>query len=220
MSSEIVVAKADGFAVQENTSTTMIVGKMLKYIDGRYTVDKTETMPANTTLVAVGTITAWVHWENSKPIEHRITQPGQSHPYRDELPDQDEKNWPPGMNDEPSDPWRDTRYLHLIDPQTGADYTFVTDSFGGRRAVGDLKSQIANVRSVHPEAVPLVQLATTTMKTRFGQKPRPEFKIVGWRGMHDTATPPQDAPRASGRSNAGKTIAAPVDSDMDDDVPF
>ncbi len=221
MSSEIVVAQIDGFAVQENTSATMIVGKMLKFIDSRYTVDKTEPMPANTTLVAVGTITAWVHWENSKPIEHRITQPGQSHPYRDELPDQDEKKWPPGLNDEPSDPWRDTRYLHLIDPHTGADYTFVTDSYGGRRAVGDLKSQISNVRSAHPAAVPLVQLCSTTMKTRFGQKPRPEFKIVGWRGKQEAPTPPHDA-RVAGASNESKKIAALAHAgpDMDDDIPF
>jgi hypothetical protein len=203
---ELIVANADGFAVQENAGASMIVGKMVKFLDGRFVVDKTEPLPATTTLVAVNAVTAWVHWEDSRPVEHRITQPGQSHPYRTDLPDQDETKWPPGLNDEPSDPWRDTRYLHLIDPNTGADYTFVTDSFGGRRAVGDLKQQIANVRMAHPRAVPLVQLASTMMKTRFGQKARPDFKIVGWRGRKDDI-------------GAGNAKIAHAD-DLNDNIPF
>jgi hypothetical protein len=207
--SEIAIANTDGFAVQENTGTTMIIGKMMKFTDGRFIVDKTQTMPASTVLVAVSTVTAWVHWENNRPIEHRITRPGQSHPYRDDLPDQDEKQWPPGLKDEPSDPWKDTRYLRLIDPKTGADFTFVTDSYGGRRAVGDLKGQIANVRAAHPAAVPLVQLASTMMKTRFGQKPRPDFKIVDWRGRRDDV----------GAAGAGKATLVPND-DMHDDIAF
>jgi len=209
----LVIADTDGFAVQENTSASMIVGKMVKFTDGHFICDKTQIMPADTTLVAVGVITVWVRWLNNKPAEHRITQPGQSHPYRDEFPDQDESLWPPGLNDEPSDPWRDTRYLRLMDPKTGADFTFVTDSYGGRRAVGDLKSQIANVRSVQPAALPIVQLTSTMMPTKFGKKPRPDFKIVDWRGMRE-ATPPRDAGKPAGK------VAAQANDDMDDEIPF
>jgi hypothetical protein len=92
---DLAIMNTDGFAVQENTSASMIVGKMLKFSDGRFTVDKTETLPANVTLVAVGVITAWVRWEDSRPSEHKVTQPGQSHPYRDELPDQDTRSGRP-----------------------------------------------------------------------------------------------------------------------------
>jgi hypothetical protein len=212
---EIVIANTDdGFDVQENAGASMIVGKMVKFTDGKFVADKTEVLPANTTLVAANTVTAWVHWNDSKPIEHRITRPGESHPYRNELPDLDETKWPPGLNDEPSDPWRDTRYLHLIDPNTGADYTFVTDSFGGRRAVGDLKRQITNVRMAHPGALAFVQLATTMMKTRFGQKARPAFKIVGWRGRQDNAT----ATAITGKANA--KVAHVIDDDLNDYIPF
>ena len=98
----------------------------------------------------------------------------------------------------PSDPWRDTRYLRLIDPRTGQDYTFVTDTYGGRKAVGELKSQISNVRFAYPGAVPLVQLGSTMMKTSFGLKPRPEFKVVGWRNKGNAPVQlthgPQDKP--------------------------
>ena len=116
---DIVVANTDGWAVQESVGASMIVGKMLKFLDGEFIADKTETLPADTTLAAVDVVTAWVHWDDKKPIEHRITHVGQSHPYRDELPDRDETKWPCGLNDEPSDPWRDTRYLRLTDPKTG-----------------------------------------------------------------------------------------------------
>ena len=203
---EVSIANADGFAVQENTGASMIVGKMVKFLDGRYIVDKTEPLPATTTLVAVNVITAWVRWGDGNLPENRVTHVGQSHPLREELPDRDKTKWPPGLNDEPNDPWRDTRYLHLIDPNTGADYTFVTESYGGRKAIGALKQQIANVRMAHPGALPLVQLASAPMKTRFGPKPRPDFKVVGWRG-------------GKGDGGTGNATLAPA-NDMDDDIPF
>jgi hypothetical protein len=208
----------DGFSVREKTQGT-IIGKMIKFLDGRFIVDKTETLPADTTLVVVGAVTAWVNWVDGKPVEHRVTQPGQQHPDREELPDHDESLWPPGLNEEPSDPWRDTRYLHLIDPHTGADYTFVCDSYGGRRAVGELKSMIANVRQAHPNAVPMVQLCSVPMKTRFGMKQRPEFKVVGWRGKQDSGAPlEQHAEQGARKPLERRTSAAP--EPMNDSLPF
>jgi hypothetical protein len=51
------------------------------------------------------------------------------------------------------------------------------------------------------------------MKTRFGQKPRPDFKVVGWRGKDDVG--------AAGACKPSKKIATLVpDDDMDDDIPF
>ena len=174
--------QADGFSVAEKSGSNLIVGKMVKFtIDGKYKADKADTLPDYTTLVAMGVTTAWVKWQDGKPVEHRITQPGEVHPDRHDLPDQDEAMWEHGLKGEPADPWRDTRYLRLIDPRTGQDFTFVTDTVGGRKAVGELKSQINNIRFAYPGAVPLVQLCSTMMKTAFGLKPRPEFKVIGWR---------------------------------------
>ena len=72
--------------------------------------------------------------------------------------------------------------------------------------IGALKQQIANVRMAHPGALPLVQLASAPMKTRFGPKPRPDFKVVGWRG-------------GKGDGGTGNATLAPA-NDMDDDIPF
>ena len=184
----VPINNTDGFSVAEKGGSNLIVGKMVKFtIDGKYKVDKADILPDNTRLVAIDVTTAWVRWDEEKPSEHRITQPGLIHPERTDLPDQDEATWQPGLNGEPADPWRDTRYLRLIDPRTGQDLTFVTDSVGGRKAVGELKSQITNVRFAHPGAVPVVQLGSTMMKTSFGLKPRPEFKVVGWRNKNNAA---------------------------------
>ena len=88
----------DGFSVAEKAGNSLIFGKMLKFtIDGKYKVDKADILPDNTTLVAIDVTTAWVKWQDGKPIEHRITQPGQVHPDRADLPDQDKATlgaWP------------------------------------------------------------------------------------------------------------------------------
>jgi hypothetical protein len=44
------------------------------------------------------------------------------------------------------------------------------------------------------------------MKTRFGPKPRPDFKVVGWRG-------------GKGDGGTDNATHAPA-NDMDDDIPF
>ena len=207
----------DGFSVAEKAGNSAIFGKMLKFtIDGKYKVDKTNYLPNNTTLVAIDVVTAWVKWQDGKPIEHRVTQPGQVHPDRADLPDRDESTWEPGINGQPADPWRDTRYLRLIDPRTGQDYTFVTDTYGGRKVVGDLKSQISNVRFACPGAVPLVQLGSTMMKTAFGLKPRPEFKVVGWRDNNNSgALQLTHGPQNKG----GDQNPIEIEPPFDDEIP-
>ncbi len=102
--------QADGFSVAERGSGNLIVGKMVKFTtDSKYKVDKADLGPDNTRLVALDVTTAWVKWADDKPIEHRITRPGQVHPDREDLADQVEETWPDGLNGEPADPWRDTR---------------------------------------------------------------------------------------------------------------
>jgi hypothetical protein len=181
----------DGFSVQEKASSSSIIGRLVKFVDGQFRTDKVEILPIGTRLVANAVVTAWMHWVDGKPVDHLVTQPGQLHPDREDMPELDPANWPPGLNSEPNDPWKDTRYLHLIDRQTGADYTFVTDSFGGRRAIAELKSQIANVRSAHPMAIPMVALGSVPWKTKFGTKLRPQFNVVEWIDRNVTGPKPE-----------------------------
>jgi hypothetical protein len=174
---------ADGFSVPERVGNNFIIGGMIKYADRVYTLNKTETLPLGTVLVALGIVTAWVKWWDQQPVEHRVTQPGQHHPVREDLGDLDSKKWQRGLNDQPADCWKDSRYLHLIDPQTGRDFTYVGDTTGARIAIGELKSAIRNVRMVRPGAVAVVKLQTGTFKSkRFGLVARPVFEIVEYRG--------------------------------------
>ena len=90
-----------------------------------FTVDKMDVCLMSR-LVAIAVITSWVHWGedengNKRPLEHRVTAAGKIHPDKDDLPDRDDCLWPPGLNGEPPDPWRDTRYLYLVNPRTGGD---------------------------------------------------------------------------------------------------
>jgi hypothetical protein len=208
--------QTDGFSVAEKAGNNLIVGKLMKFtVDGKYKVDKAENLPDNTCLVAIDVTTAWINWRDRKPIEHRITHPGQVHPVREDLPDLDKTTWERGLNGEPADPWKDTRYLRLIDPRTGLDYTFVTDTYGGRKAVGDLKSQIANVRFAYPGAVPLVRLGSTMMPTAFGLKPRPEFKVIDWRNKNSGAV--QLPPSQNG--GGGKAEPKLIEPPFNDQIP-
>ncbi len=154
--------------------------------------------------------------DENKPIEHRITSAGQIHPGRDDLPDQDDSLWPLGLDGEPADPWRDTRYLYLVNPRTGADYTFITDSYGGRKGVGSLKSKIMNVRMAHPGALPVVKCTTAPFKTSYGMKKRPEFEVIDWRnadGCSGANTPNDPQPELIERVKAKHPA-------FDDEIPI
>jgi hypothetical protein len=148
--------------------------------------------PEGPAFVVTRVVTAWVHWHKSKPVEHKITHTGQLHPYREDFGELDKAAWEIGIGDVPSDPWKDTRYVQMVDLRSGKTYTFVTDTIGGRQAVGELKDACTTVRQVQPHAVPVVQLATSSMPTRFGgPRPRPDFKIIDWRGGTPSAAPTQ-----------------------------
>jgi hypothetical protein len=191
----------DGFDVEETGSNSLIRGTMLKFKDSDWLAGKTEFLPAGTKVTAIGTVMAWVRWPEEGPPEHTVTQSGEKHPHRHQLGDLDKSLWPPGLDGEPSDPMRDTRYVYLVDDKTAQTYTYVTDSIGGRRAVSELKTQIQTYRVAHPRAVPIVELTKTTMPTKYGIKPRPLLKVTGWH------IPPAQA-------------AGTIKSDMDDDIPF
>ena len=61
----------------------------------------------------------------------------------------------------------------------------------GRRAQSDRRAQVTDqqcpLRLSWRDAV--VQLSNTMMPTAYGLKPRPEFKVIGWRNKNDKAAP-------------------------------
>jgi hypothetical protein len=211
----------DGFDVTE-PRTGFIVGSMIKFVDRDFMADKTEKLPEGTELAALSTVTAWVKWEQGKPVQHLVTHAGKAYPRREDLPDLDQEAWEINkFTGDPADCWHDTRYLHLIDPRTGRDFTFVTDTYGGRAAVGDLKNAIANVRRARPGAVPVVKLGWKQMSTQYGPRPRPLFDIIEWRdGGSSEPAPQEPMPQIKGPDNKKAATIEHRKEEFDDSIPF
>ena len=198
----------DGFGVREKPAG-LLRGVAFRFVDGKYFYSGgREELPSDTKLVAIGMTTAWQKWIGQELAEVRITNDGAYHPSREVLPDDDPTQWPNGRDGKPTDPWCDSRYLFLLHPVSAAEFTFYTSTWGGRTATAQLKTQIQTVRRTYPQAVPLVTFASTSMPTKHGPKPRPQFNVVEWRNV-EGGTVPAIAPAAPSWGR-----------DMDDEIPF
>jgi hypothetical protein len=192
----------------------LLRGSLLRFADWKWRRGKEqELVPEGTELVAEAIKAAWIRWQNGKIVEQIVRQNGQRLPDRDELSNTDEADWPLGPSGEPADPWRNTRFVWLVDPATAEALTFSTSSWGGRGAVGDLADSVARMRGARPGAMPIVQLGAAKMPTKYGPKSKPVFKIVGWAGGDAPLVPP------------AKKIAAPEPPklqrpDWEDEIPF
>ena len=159
--------------------------KMLKFKKGDYWCDNEE-VPKGTTYIAhaVGWTKTWVHFESGMVVERRI-YPMKDNPVvpeRDELPNNDQSTWPPGIDDRPADPWVLQYLLPMENPNTGDIHVFVSGSYGGKRAIGDLCANWARRNIKNPDCgQPIVKLQKAMMPTKkFGDVPRPYFEVVGW----------------------------------------
>jgi hypothetical protein len=205
-------AGGDGWDTNLPETGGLLHGKTVKFRDGKYFADKTADITGKI-LVAADIVACWVRWWDGKPTEHKITEPGQLHPERDELGDDDEAQWQEGLDGEPTDPWADTRYARLFDPKTAEEFTFTTSSIGGRRAVRDLQRQVMRMRSATPGALPIVKLEVAEMPTRFGMKTKPAFTVVDWI-IPTPATPASPhSLKAPHHDRSGR-------DDMNDEIPF
>jgi hypothetical protein len=189
----------------------MIRGTLLRFADRAWTAGKEGVAVASgTELVAVATAAAWIKWQGGKVAETVLRQPGTRMPDRDELGDQDEAAWEAGPDGQPKDPWASTRFVYLVHPTTAEAFTFSTSSWGGRSAVIDLSDTIGRMRVAHPRAVPIVRLETAPMKTRFGMKSKPAFKVIAWKAA-------DGEPIQQPRRLAPQTIKQ---ERADDEIPF
>jgi hypothetical protein len=117
----------------------------------------------------------------------------------------------------------------LLDPGTAATFTLSNHTAGARIAVRNLKDQVSRMRMLRGEnVVPLVELSRAPMKTEFGQKLRPDFKVVSWHrlgGEHGTlvegGTPPhQLSPTTAPRLEHTEVEQPTTREELDDEIPF
>jgi hypothetical protein len=180
MSTDVV--KNDGFDIEP--SDRIIRGGLLKCNDGRWTHDG-EAIGGEQCFLVVGTTECVQRWADGKPVETITDKP---------LPDVDalnaavpEEDWEEGIAG-PRPPWQRQRAVYFIRPSDGATFTYVSGTIGGRIAVETLADRVTTMRMLRGESVlPLVSLGSKVMKTRFGQRIRPEFVIKDWRRVGGNA---------------------------------
>ena len=169
-----------------------IRGGNAKFDAGAYFVGKEKTLLApERRFIALDKAPGWVFLKKGCPAEYLMQVPGQPKPERPDCGD--EADWPIGLDGQPSAPWKWTLFLYLIDADTGETLTFSTGTSGGKIAIDELTQQIKSMRSMQAGAMPIVELQSVQMPTKFGRKPRPSFKIVSWRNRASAAdeAPPQ-----------------------------
>jgi hypothetical protein len=192
----------DGFNF--NPDGRLIRGDIPKFRDGRWTHEGE--------FLVVGKKGCLQKWVKNKPVETITEQP---------LPNVDDLNaavnvseWEDGING-PRPPWQYQILVYLLSPKTGAVYTYASGTIGARIAVDRLTERIATMRMLRGDnVVPLVTLDNAPFKTKYGERLRPEFKIIGWRALGGGPTEP--------KAIAGIT---PVDSpttaeELNDEIGF
>jgi hypothetical protein len=181
----------DGFAAAAaDADRNLLKGELIKFVDGFWSIGGTP-IPPGMQYVPERLAACWVRWDDKKPVQYEWPRPSGMLPHRDTLSHADESKWPEGIDGEPSDPWRNTRYFWLVNTSTAETYTYTNSTTGTRLAYEALGRAVATMRKVHKHALPVVELSSTTMKTRRGTKQRPHFQIVGWKGV---GGPPQIQP--------------------------
>jgi hypothetical protein len=190
MTNDLTRGPTDNFTTAAEAATSLILGERVRFSKGPYYIGRgdSEQLPAGTQLHAIDIQAAWIKFVGGNMVDRHIGYPMYQ---REELDDIEEQYWPLGK---PKDPWSNQRYLYLIDPETGAEYTFITSNWGGRAAVESLARKVYVRRAFAPGAIAIVQLNVGSKKSpRYGVVPAPLFKIVGW-ASGDSLTPPGPAP--------------------------
>ena len=168
-----------------------IRGGNAKFDAGAYFVGKEKTLLApERQFIVLDKAAGWQFLKKDCPAEYLVQTPGGPKPERPECGD--EADWPIDLSGNPSPPWKWNIWVYLMDVASGETLTFSTGTSGGRVAVGELTAQIKSMRGMQPGAMPIVELQSVQMPTKFGRKPRPFFKIVSWRNRTVAAEePPQ-----------------------------
>jgi hypothetical protein len=221
----------DGFSDSAGADR-IIQGSIVRCVDGHWSDRDGISFPSETKMLALATAMALQHWKDQVPIETIVKQPNQP------LPDVDEFNaktpkaeWEAGLNGEPRPPWVRQHIVYLLDPTDAALFTFINGTVGAQIAVDRLKDKVVWMRQLRgSNVVPLIKLDSKPMKTRFGQKMRPEFTILEWRqfgggGLKDVS-PARIESRPTGQPHpddcAGLAGVEPVsiEEEMNDRIPL
>jgi hypothetical protein len=203
-----LVKRSDGDADR------VIKGQLLSFDAnaGRWNLDD-KPPPAGLRLLVGGTTAVAQRWLGGKPAG-TVWPSGQSlvdvvAEGNESIP---EDQWELDQSGKRKQPWAISRVVYLIDPNTAKKFTVAASTTGQRIAVELLEDQIDTMRQLRGTKVYAeIELGVTTFATRFGtRKPRPDYVVIGWRGV-GTDTVPLALPKVE-----KPTLA----EQMDDGLPF
>ena len=179
-------------------SASWILGERIKFRKGRWSCG-TDDM-AGATLIAYQVRRRWEKWHDRELIDTIESVPGEPVPASvKEIED--------GKADDSE--WNLSFYVYLRDPVDARDYTYITSSYGGRRAVDALGAKTRNMRFKRPHALPVIRLDVRTYDSAdYGIVAAPKLIVDSWAGLDgepydDKKNPPLPTPTA-----------------LDDDIPF
>jgi hypothetical protein len=179
----------DGFDVYANDATSSpIRGINMRFKDGGYYTAYSEQLDVTgESYVVIDQLKGWQKLQKDCSPEYLMQKRGEP---RSPQPHVDKEDWPLNLNGVPEHPWKRTTYLWLLNTKTGEISTFWTNTVGGNWAIGDLSDQVAFMRQERPRAMPVIALESRDMQTQYGgTKPRPHFRILGWRQREGTGMP-------------------------------
>jgi hypothetical protein len=211
----------------------IIQGILLKFTNEATWVTRDgDELPANLELVAVDVGRVVQKWQDQQPVETIILEPHQKFPDIQEMNEKvPREDWVEGPDGQPRGPWQAQHILYLLDPKTMDKYTFPTGTTGGRIAVGELRDKTVWMQRLRgPNVYAVVLLSDTFMRTRFGGRQRPHFKIVRWvrldgEGGEVEALPPPSPHKPAQQTTAQSdlpltTVEEPsIQEDMNDAIP-
>jgi hypothetical protein len=206
----------DGFDEGVDPSASPIRGTSTRFKDGSYSAFGEKIDVENRSFCVLDRREGWQKLQKDTPPEYLMRTRGEVRPPR---PHVDENDWPINLNGQKEHPWKWTLFLYLLDVETGEVSTFWSNTIGGRIAVEQLADQVQFMRQARPGALPVVALESRDMPTQFGgTKPRPHFRICGYKQRADVTSGEQNllsAPEQKLRDVESPSLA----EQMNDNLP-
>jgi hypothetical protein len=222
--STLPIPVADGFSDGVGDDADRVIqGSILRCVDGHWTDTDGSAVPPETKLLVLTTAMALQLWKDKLPVKTIIKKPGEPLPDLEELNDKiPKKQWELGLDKKPRPPWVRQHIVYLLNPIDASLYTYINNTVGASIAVDRLKTKVMWMRSLRgANVVPVVKLDSKLMKTKLGQKLRPEFTILEWQVFGSADGPTPAARVAQQPAGAGlQSIEPPtLKEELDDDIP-
>jgi hypothetical protein len=192
----------DGFNdVDERSLSRVIKGRLVKFnnaAEWALADDDDETLE-DVELIAVDIVRVVQKWWDKRPVETQVMGPAEDFPDLDARnASTPQKEWIDGPDGKKVGPWQKQLLVYLVDPTTMDIYTYATGSIGGFIATRELREKTGLRRRMYGDGVyPVVKLTDVAMKTRFGVRQRPHFKVLRFT-------------EAPGGQNGGALLARPA----------